>query len=136
MWADSGSSAKFQMYSAHDTNIASILNTMGAFEAIWPAFASSIYIELRNISNTAIVNVWHKNDDLFEAITVSGCTFNCTLTKFKSSLKSYLLDTTTWETECAATKTSKIDLLQAALSEDVVSELERIREILNSRTAN
>lgn len=133
MWADSTYAAKYQMYSAHDTNVASTLNTMGAFDEIWPAFASSLYIELRNISNTATINVWHKNDDLFEAITVSGCTFNCTLAKFKSSLNSYLLDTATWETECAATKTSMIDLLKAALAEDVVSEFERINKILSAR---
>lgn len=135
MWEDSTSSQKFQMYSAHDSNIASILNTLGAFDdPIWPAFASSIYIELRNISGEAVVNVWHKNDDVFEAITVDGCVFNCTLTKFKKALKSYLLDTDTWDTECAATKTSTIDLLKAALTEDVKGEMERITEILSART--
>lgn len=130
MWEDATSSATFQMYSAHDSNVGAILNTFGALNDIWPAFASSIWLELRNISNTAVVNVWHKNDDLFEAITISGCTFNCTLTKFKSALSDYLLDVATWKTECAATKTSTWDILEAALSEDVVSEMERIRQIL------
>lgn len=132
MWKDPTYAAKYQMYSAHDTNIASTLNTLGAFNEIWPAFASSIYIELRNISNSAVINVWHKNEDVFEAITVSGCSFNCTLSSFKSLLKNYLLDTTTWESECAATSTSLLDLLQAALSEDVTAEFKRIKSILNA----
>lgn len=133
MWKDPTSSAKFQMYSAHDTCVASILNTMGAFDEIWPAFASSVYIELRNISNTATVNIWHKNEDLFEALTVKGCSFNCTLSSFKSSLKDYLLDTETWEKECASTSTSLLDLIKAALSEDVVGEFERIQKILSAK---
>lgn len=135
MWKDPTYAAKFQMYSAHDTNIASTLNTLGAFEQIWPAFASSIFIELRNISNSAVVNVWHKNEDNFAAITVDGCSFNCTLSKFKSSLKDYLLDTTTWERECAATSTSLLDLLQAAFSEDVTGEFKRIKQILSAKNS-
>lgn len=133
MWDDATFSPKYQMYSAHDTNIASILKTIGAFNDIWPQFASTIYFELRNISNKATVNVWHKNEDILEPVVVEGCSFNCTLTKFKSVLEKFILDNDTWETECASTQTSNIDLLEAAFSEDIVSELDRLREMLKAR---
>lgn len=136
MWEDQTSSAKFQMYSAHDINIASILNTFGAFDNVWPGFASSIYVELRNISKTATVNIWHKDGDLFEPVTVEGCSFNCTLTQFKNSVKDYLLDTDTWETECSATKTSMLDILKAAFSENVISEMSRITKLLNEKKSS
>lgn len=128
---------KYQMWSAHDYNIAAILNTFGAFSPPhYPAFASTLYFELRNNSGSYFINVWHKDDDLdiFEPITVSGCKFDCPLEDFATNLADYLIDLDTWATECAATSTSYTNQ-DVDTSDEVVSEiLQCIQEHLKYKT--
>lgn len=136
MFEDPSSSQKYQMYSAHDMNIAAILNTLGAFDPHYPAFASTLYFELRNKSGTPTINIYHKDDDLdvFEAITIRNCTFDCSLTDFQTAMSEYLLDTDTWTTECAATSTSYTD--SDTLDADQIAELlEHIEEVIRMKTA-
>lgn len=125
------------MWSAHDSNIGPILNTLGGFSAHYPAFASTIYFELRNNSGTPFVNIYHKDDelDIFEPITVKGCNFNCPLSDFATVLSDYLLDVDRWKTECAATSTSFTDAEVDTSDEEVAQALERINEILRCKTS-
>lgn len=123
------------MWSAHDSNIASILNTLGAFDFHYPAFASTLYFELRNNSGTPFINIYHKDDDLdiFEPITVSGCSFNCPLSDFATALSDYLIDTDTWESECAATSTSYTEADVDTSDAQVAQALESIEFMLKCR---
>lgn len=112
------------MWSAHDVNIASVLNTLGAFDVHRPAFASTIYFELRNKSGSPFINIWHRDDglDIFEPITVKGCSFDCALADFKTALADFLLDSDTWVTECAATSTS-FTQSETVLSDTEITEV-------------
>lgn len=120
------------MWSAHDTNIAAILNTLGAFDPHYPAFASTLYFELRNQTGTPIINIYHKDDDLdiFEPITVSGCRFNCPLSDFAVTLSDFLIDSDTWSSECAATSTAFTDAEVDTSDDEVAKALERIQIII------
>lgn len=120
----------FQMWSAHDLNIASILNTLGAFDKPHqPAFTSTLYFELRNNSGSRFINIYYRDDwqDFFEPITISGCSFNCNLNDFKTVLSDYLIDLDTWDTECAATSTSFTDS-EEATSDEEIAELKKYIE--------
>lgn len=127
---------KFQMWSAHDMNIASILNTLGAFEPHYPAFASTLYFELRNFSGSPLINIYHRDDDLdiFEPITVKGCSFDCALDDFATALSDYLLDEDTWKTECAATSTSFTDAETATSDAEVAEIIQLIEDFLSNKT--
>lgn len=136
IWDGSSSSAKYQLYSAHDTNIAAILNTLGAFHPHYPAFASSLYFELRNKSGNAVINVYHRNDGVFEAVTVRGCEFDCKLDDFDTNLSTWLVDTDAWETECSKNSTDLTDLSTvvstpelAALQDVIIAHGNRLRPL-------
>ncbi|CAH1173837.1 unnamed protein product [Phaedon cochleariae] len=106
---NSTSTPKYQMYSAHDTNIAQILSTLGAVQTYAPYFASTIYFELRHLLGVYFINVYYKNGDNFEKIIPKGClVFDCPLYKFKSLMEDIRLDTETWESECSVTSNRKI----------------------------
>lgn len=134
---DPSSYQKYQMWSAHDSNIGPILNTLGSFDPHYPAFASTLYFELRNSSGTPMVNIYHKDDglDIFEPITIEGCHFNCPLSDFPTVLSDYLLDVDTWKTECAATATSFTDAEVDTSDEEVAQASDRINAILKYKTS-
>jgi len=51
---------KFQVYSAHDTNIAGLLNSLNVYNYILPPYASAVFLELRRnkeTNNTYVVTV-------------------------------------------------------------------------------
>ncbi|KAG5877251.1 hypothetical protein JTB14_019629 [Gonioctena quinquepunctata] len=92
---------KYQMYSAHDTNLAIILQAIGAFKNVPPYFANSIYFELRESGSTPYINIYYKNKEEIEQITVEGCQFDCILADFKAVLSDIIVDITTWTKECS-----------------------------------
>lgn len=51
---------KFWMYSAHDSNVAGLLNSLNVYNNKLPPYASSVFLELRkkkNLNNTYVVTV-------------------------------------------------------------------------------
>lgn len=93
------------MFSGHDSNIGAILNALEAYDPPFaPAFASTIYVELRNKSGTPSVDVWHKDDDLgyFKHIAVPGCKFSCSLEDFKNAVRNCITDYDSYLKECNA----------------------------------
>ncbi|KAJ8961912.1 hypothetical protein NQ318_021531 [Aromia moschata] len=99
--ADPSSAHKYLQFSAHDFNIASILNTLGAFEPpLVPNFASTIYIELREQNGTNLINVYYKNYDGPEQIIIKGCDFNCNLQDFKSIVDNFAISPEEWYQIC------------------------------------
>lgn len=122
------------MWSGHDTNINAILSTLGYSYPHYPYFASTLYFELRNKSNSPIINIYHMDNDLgiFEEVTVEGCNFDCSLSDFAISLSNYLLDVDTWESECAATSTSFTDIETATSDEEVALVIQHIKDYLSN----
>ncbi|CAH1098920.1 unnamed protein product [Psylliodes chrysocephalus] len=104
MASNSSYSQKFQVFSGHDTdtNIAAILNSFGAFDPPYPpAFASSIWIELKRNKGRYYVNVWSKDGSNLRQIKVNGCARNCPLHAFRKKLSDILLDPDTLTQECS-----------------------------------
>ncbi|XP_014261504.1 lysosomal acid phosphatase-like [Cimex lectularius] len=88
------------VYSAHDTTIVFLLNTLGVYDFIPPPFAAAVLVELRqNKNNEKFVTVLYKNSEAEpHLLTVPGCTKACPLDKFIYLLKPVI--PTNWDEEC------------------------------------
>ncbi|CAG9834466.1 unnamed protein product [Diabrotica balteata] len=105
MAVDPSSCEKYQFYSGHDSNIASLLNSFGSFRPPYPPnFASTVYIELHFESWQHVVKVFSKDGDNVKQISVNGCTLSCPLSKFKEVLSEILIDKETFDEECSNIK--------------------------------
>lgn len=90
---------KMLVFSAHDTTIANLLNSLGAFEFHSPPYASTLLFELK-YNGEYYVNVLYKNSSVPQNITIKGCTFNCNFTDFIKILSPITLTLDQWEYEC------------------------------------
>ncbi|KAL1501551.1 hypothetical protein ABEB36_006852 [Hypothenemus hampei] len=94
-------SPKFMMYSAHDTTIASLLNSMGAFEYHCPPYTATIIFELhRPKENSWYINIFYKNTSEARLIKVKDCSFDCDWQYFQQILSPITINTKQWESEC------------------------------------
>jgi hypothetical protein len=50
----------------HDMTVASLLNAMKVFNGVQPPYASSVMVELFNVSGQFYVELWYKNDSTRE----------------------------------------------------------------------
>ncbi|KAJ8957113.1 hypothetical protein NQ318_007328 [Aromia moschata] len=94
---------KFLMLSGHDTTIASVLNSMGAYDNWPPEFSSTVIWELYRANNeTYYVNLLYKrnNDSDVEELVISGCKFDCDYDDFMAALEPYTVEYSIWEEEC------------------------------------
>ncbi|KAK9886481.1 hypothetical protein WA026_016764 [Henosepilachna vigintioctopunctata] len=92
---------KLLIFSAHDTTIASILNSMGLFDLHCPPFASTILFELRKRQdNTTYLNLFYKNSSNPIQLCLKGCDLDCNLDKFIEILKPIIISPREWEEEC------------------------------------
>uniref|UniRef100_A0A6P7H0A7 acid phosphatase n=1 Tax=Diabrotica virgifera virgifera TaxID=50390 RepID=A0A6P7H0A7_DIAVI len=95
------STPKIITYSAHDENIASILNCFGAFDTPYvPTFASSIWMELKEMSGNFYVNVFSRDSSDMMQIKVKNCNVNCPFDQFKLLLKDIVVDYKKWNEIC------------------------------------
>ncbi|KAJ8971999.1 hypothetical protein NQ314_000430 [Rhamnusium bicolor] len=94
------------MLSSHDTEMVSVLDSMGAYDLYPPSFAATIIWELRRNSNDEMnyVNVlYKKSSSELVNLVVNGCEFNCQLENFKTVLKPVTVDSQVWKEECLIT---------------------------------
>lgn len=92
---------KFRAYSAHDTTIANILNSMGVFEYHSPPYASTILFELRKRNNgRSYVNIFYKNTTEPRQLHLKACDLNCDLADFVAVLKPITINLDEWEQAC------------------------------------
>lgn len=95
---------KFQVYSAHDTNVAGLLNSLNVYNYILPPYASAVFLELRRnkeTNNTYVVTVLYRNTSNHEPylLHVPGCnSVACDLDQFIDIVKPILV--TDWYEEC------------------------------------
>lgn len=104
------------------------MNTLGAYDNVWPAFASTIYFELRNKSGDATLNIWYRRNNNFTPITIQGCSADCLLSDAQSILSPWLIDSDTYATECEANSSSLNNL-------DSVEKTPAVSKAFNDVTA-
>uniref|UniRef100_A0A0K8SPS6 acid phosphatase n=2 Tax=Lygus hesperus TaxID=30085 RepID=A0A0K8SPS6_LYGHE len=89
------------MYSAHDTTISAVLNSMDVFNWLPPPFATLVLFELRKKRDgERVVAVWYKNvtDAEPTLLQLPDCNEVCPLSRFEKILKPVIPDN--WEEEC------------------------------------
>lgn len=87
------------VYSAHDTTVSALLETMGVFETHIPPFAATVLVELRKNNDQFKVSVYYKNSTAEPyLLTIPGCTPSCPLEKFEE-LSSHVVPQN-WDAEC------------------------------------
>ncbi|XP_044763019.1 prostatic acid phosphatase-like [Coccinella septempunctata] len=92
---------KFLMFSAHDTTIANVLNSMGLFDMHSPPFAATIIFELRQrVDNSTYLNLFYKNSTNPVQLHLKGCELDCDLNRFVELMKPIIIDPETWRMEC------------------------------------
>lgn len=96
-----GNYHKMLMFSAHDTTIANILNTMGGFQYHSPPYTSTIIFELRRRYNGRnYVVTYYKNTSEVQQISLRQCEERCDLADFITILKPISITLDEWEYEC------------------------------------
>lgn len=105
----------YWVYSAHDTTVANILNTLGVFEKMGyhnPPYRATVLFELRQFNDGHRVQVFYKNTTAEpEPLNIPNCGTSCPLKKMFEVYKEVL--PVNWEEEC------QLSLLQMPLMESV-----------------
>lgn len=87
------------VYSAHDTTVANILNTLGMFELHNPPYRACIMLELRLRNNVPYVSILYKNTTSEPTVmTIKNCGTMCPLDTMFSIYDDVLPKN--WESEC------------------------------------
>ncbi|XP_025425537.1 prostatic acid phosphatase-like isoform X2 [Sipha flava] len=95
---------KLWVYSAHDTNVAGLLNSLNIYDKKLPPYTAAVFLELRKIENpndTYVVTVSYRNSSTHDPylLHVPGCdSVACDLDQFISVVKPLLV--TNWYEEC------------------------------------
>ncbi|XP_055301172.1 prostatic acid phosphatase-like [Sitodiplosis mosellana] len=89
------------LYSAHDSTIANVLNSLGLFDPHNPPYASSVYFELYQSNDEYYMQIVYRNtsDENPLPLEIPNCGTKCTLKQFKS-IYSAIIPTETFEEEC------------------------------------
>lgn len=92
---------KMWIYSAHDTTIGSMLNTLGVFDVHCPPYTASIMFELRLKNGEPYVQVFYRNttDEHPPALHIPNCGQLCSLEKMYTLYRD-VLPADDFETEC------------------------------------
>lgn len=108
-------SQNYWVYSAHDTTVANILNTLGVFKSMGyhnPPYTATVMFELRKFADDYRVQVFYRNTTAEpKPLDLPGCGTSCPLDKMFEIYKDVL--PVNWEEECA------LSLLQMPLVENV-----------------
>lgn len=92
---------KMHMYSAHDTTIADVLNTLNMFEYHSPPYSATILFELRARGLYQYVNVLYKNSTMApQKMILKGCKFDCPLDQFFVIFDKIRLPYNEWKVAC------------------------------------
>lgn len=87
------------IYSAHDTTVANILNTLGMFELHNPPYRACIMLELRLKNNIPYISIFYKNTTSEPTVmTIKNCGTMCPLDKMYEIYDDVLPKD--WESEC------------------------------------
>jgi lysosomal acid phosphatase len=110
---------RFWMYSAHDTTVANMLNTLNVFKALGyhnPPFASAVLFELRELDGKYRVQVFYKNSTAEPMLlNLPVCGASCELSEMFRVYREVL--PVDWEAECT------LSLLQMPLDANIDESL-------------
>ena len=93
-------SKKVFMYSAHDTTVSYVLNTLGIYNGLAPPYASAVLFELYSLPAGLHVKISYRNDTTRPPyiLTIPGCTQLCPLQSFIDLTES--VRPQHWQEEC------------------------------------
>uniref|UniRef100_A0A336M3V2 acid phosphatase n=1 Tax=Culicoides sonorensis TaxID=179676 RepID=A0A336M3V2_CULSO len=87
------------VYSAHDTTVANLLNTLKLFEYHSPPYRACVMMELREFNKTTYVSVFYKNTTAEpQAMNIPNCGVSCPLQKMCELYDDVI--PAQWEIEC------------------------------------
>ncbi|ENN71660.1 prostatic acid phosphatase [Dendroctonus ponderosae] len=102
-------SPKFLMYSAHDTTVANLLNSMGAFEYHCPPYTATIIFELHKPSQgSPYLNIFYKNTSEALPVKLETCDINCDFQSFQKIMAPITISVAEWKSECNSVIAQKI----------------------------
>ncbi|KAJ3652004.1 hypothetical protein Zmor_018005 [Zophobas morio] len=92
---------KLLTFSGHDSTLAEVLTTLGAFNDEVPPYSSAILLELYENEGEFHVNVFFKNSTGLHELFVETCDFDCKFEDFERILRVMIIDSVEqWEEEC------------------------------------
>jgi len=100
------------LYSAHDSTVANLLNTLGVYNMIDPPYIACVMMELRvNSSGDHHVTLFYRNSSTVEPflLTLPGCSPVCPLDQFIRLLEPVTIDD--WDSECQVSILSSYSML-------------------------
>lgn len=87
------------IYSAHDTTVANLLNTLGVFELHSPPYTACIMLEMRLIESTPFISVFYKNTTAEPFLmSIPACGKQCPLERMYELYSDVLPGD--WDAEC------------------------------------
>jgi lysosomal acid phosphatase len=96
---------KFFMYSAHDTTLVNVLNTLGLLDLQIPPYSSAFIMELhkkRNEDGFYFVNILYRNETekVPYKMVLPNCTFDCGYQQFTDFVRPFSVTSLDWDQEC------------------------------------
>lgn len=87
------------IYSAHDTTIANLLNTLNLFQLHSPPYAATILLEMRIDNKKPLISVFYKttNEDP-KPLEIPNCGIQCPLAKMYQLYNNVIPED--WDSEC------------------------------------
>lgn len=90
------------MYSAHDTTIGNLLNTLNLFQIHSPPYAATILLEMRIDNKKPLISIFYKTtSEDPKPLDIPGCGIQCPLAKMYELYSDVIPDV--WESECDIT---------------------------------
>ncbi|KAK9886467.1 hypothetical protein WA026_016750 [Henosepilachna vigintioctopunctata] len=96
-----GSLPKFQVFSAHDTNVFNVLNSLRIRPLNLVPYASVVIFELRqNDNGQYFVKLLYKHESETEELKIPGCSSPCDYNEYKTLLQPLSLNEDEWDDLC------------------------------------
>jgi len=118
---------KLFMYSAHDTTISTVLNSLDVFDPVAPSYAALVMFEFFEENSQYFVQILYRNDSTRDpyVLTLKGCDSKCSFSKFKDLTSSII--PSNWDAECGKASSSSFVsptvTLVAALASTVMASV-------------
>uniref|UniRef100_A0A915PT05 Lysosomal acid phosphatase n=1 Tax=Setaria digitata TaxID=48799 RepID=A0A915PT05_9BILA len=92
---------KMYAYSAHDETVAALLNLLGMQLTTFPPYASVVLLEMHQINNEFILQLYYKNvtdSNQIYQFPIGYCDDSCTVEKLRAATKKFISNN--WAVEC------------------------------------
>lgn len=87
------------IYSAHDTTVASLLDTLNVFKIHSPPYAATVLLEMRIDNNVPLISLFYKTSNKDpDPIEIPDCGIQCPLSKMYELYSDVIPED--WEAEC------------------------------------